>query len=332
MTTVNQIEIDPQSVIPGHWHNIGATTAEAMTYYGKPNLEKMARYWLQMENEYEYATRKYQSKIDVLRNQTVESLRKIAAQYENPAFPKIGRMSKSLFPNVLGPRDKASKNRPKGATTFNVCGWCKHAIGSIGCRGCHITSLCGLIPMELGDGSGRQGEEEFCFNTPCALINRTDSFIRACVEHLTTKRKEAEECILLAEQKKWYLLNIYSMAKEKPIFSNERYDSHFDVGNRVACFVNFDGIVCKPGFVFGEVVKNYNRNTDSPLSVVTDEQTHDNTDMKDGYGLEFCSPSRPDIMLKEEYDYLKANPDYLEVWLKAIPDRYSSKPEAWAFT
>ncbi|MCL1929637.1 hypothetical protein FWF93_00625 [Candidatus Saccharibacteria bacterium] len=326
----NQIT-PPQSAIPEFWHGIYASTDEELAFYGQNTIEQLIKYWRRREREKAGRIKEYQSEINLLDGQTVETLREIAAQYENPEFPKIGKFEEdeSWQDTELEPLDVDSCNRKSDTTSLNVCGWCKYAEGGTRRFSYNITAECALIPEELGNGSNYDGRGEFHFNTPCALKNGTDALIKTCVKYLTAKREEAKESKRRAASKVRYLLKIAKMAEKKPALSSERPYDWFNLGDKVMCFVNFDGITCEPGFVSGKVVNGY-RHHNGRVSVIADEKVHSNADNKDGCGLVY-GMSRPEVLHEWEYEYLKTHPEFLEVWLRAASSGSLPNFEASAF-
>ena len=201
-------------------------------------------------------------------------------------------------------------------TTFNFCGWCKHCGGGLGRYGYHITTTCPLIPEELNNGRGTYGYDEFRFNTPCAIANGTQEFLETCVEYLKAKlaglvAKKAE----ISEYVR-FIAKAIKQAEEKPYLAGHRPADWFKLGDEVVCFISkdFENAPKKGIFVTGKVIDGY-RHGDGCVSVCADEQVHTG-DYCDGCGLGY-GLSRPEVMHKWEYEYLKAHPDYLKVWIRA---------------
>jgi hypothetical protein len=306
-------QINPQSVIPDYWHGIYATNDRELVFYGSNLLSSLIKYWRGVERTCVGEVKRLQEQIDLLTNQTVSSLRQEAAQYENPVFGEIGVISAELWRNDPEPLDELSKNRDRGATTFNVCGWCKYVSGGPVRYGYFIKPTCDLIPREYGDGSGYGGSEEFRFDTPCALTNGSDALIKTSVKHLEVKREDAKSRKSSASEKIRYLLNLVKDAEEKPFLSGHRPSDWFNIGDEVMCFVDFEDATRK-GFIPAKVVSGY-RHHDGCVSVVTDKRVHDNTENHDGCGLGLGT-GRPEILHKWEYEYLQSHPDFFEVWLR----------------
>lgn len=133
---------------------------------------------------------------------------------------------------------------------------------------------------------------------------------------------------LSAEEKVCYLLTIIKNADEKPFLAEYRPSEWFNVGDEVVCFVDFDGAIMQ-GFVSAKVTSGY-RHYDGCVSVIAEERIHDNPDYYGGCGLWFGT-SRPEVLHKWEYEYLRTHPEFLEVWLRAVSSDSlrSLSPEAF---
>ena len=65
-------------------------------------------------------------------------------------------------------------------------------------------------------------------------------------------------------------------------------------------------------FVSGKVISGY-RHHDGCVSVCTDTQVNSNNHYHNGCGMNY-GDSRPEILKKWEYDYLKTHQDYFRIW------------------
>ncbi len=347
-------KINPQKLIPDYWYGIYVPTEADLVFLGSKNLEYLKQYWRREEREIVGHVKTVQAQIDMLDGKTVDDIKAMAAEYEHPEFPKIG------IPNTPGnwakkpePLDADSINRKPGTTTFNFCGWCKHCEGGIGHYGYYITATCPLIPEELNNGSlktklaglvakiipeelnnGREtyGHDKFRFNTPCVIANGTQEFLETCVEYLKTKlaglvAKKAE----ISEYVR-FIAKAMKQAEEKPYLAGHRPSDWFELGDEVVCFIpkDFETALKKGIFVTGKVIYGY-RHGDGCVSVCADEQVHTD-DYCDGCGLGY-GLSRPEVMHKWEYEYLKTHPDYLKVWVRASADltKFNSREMTKAF-
>ena len=261
-----------------------------------------------------------QDQVDMLDGKTVKDIKAMAAEYEHPEFPKIGiSNAPGGWSQEPEPLDVDSINRKPGMTTFNFCGWCKHCGGGLCRYGYHITTTCSLIPEVLINGRGTYGYDEFRFNTLCAIANGTQEFLETCVEYLKTKlaglvAKKAE----ISEYVR-FIAKAMKQAEEKPYLAGHRPADWFELGDEVVCFISkdFENALKKGIFVTGKVIDGY-RHGDGCVSVCADEQVHTGG-YCDGCGLGY-GLSRPEVMHKWEYEYLKTHPDYLKVWIRESAD------------
>ena len=85
------------------------------------------------------------------------------------------------------------------------------------------------------------------------------------------------------------------------------------------------------GFVVIPINEGDDKAGDGCVSVCADEKIHDG-DYCDGCGLGY-GLSRPEVLHKWEYEYLKSHPDYLKVWIRASADlsKFNSREMAQVF-
>ena len=309
------ININPQDLIPEYWYGIYVPTEADLIFIGSKNLEGLKQYWQSEECSLFKQVKTTQTHIDLLFGKTPEDIKAIAAEYENPDFPKV-----SVLPDAWDddpePLDAASINRKSGATTFNVCGWCNHCSGGTCRYNYHITTFCPLIPRQLGNGETWDNNPKFRFNTPCALANGTQELLDTCVEYLKACKATLVSKMQRAAAYVGYLAEVMKKAEEKPYFADCRPYDWFNIGDSVKFLVStFDNIL--PGkantFISGKVINGY-RHHDGCVSVCADEPFHTG-EYCDGCGSGFGA-SRPEILLDWEFTYLKEHPDYLKVWLR----------------
>lgn len=308
-------KINPQDLIPECWHGIYVPTEADLLFIGSKNIEYLKQYWRITERGLSRSVKEAQADIDMLAGKTPEDVKAMAAEYENPVFSRIGVKDDS-WGDDPEPLDAESINRKPGATTFNVCGWCKHCGGG-SCRyNYHITTYCPLIPRQLGNGETWGGNPKFRFNTPCALANGTQELLDTCVEHLKARKAKLVAQKQQAASYARYLTRTMKQAEEKPYFAYHRPHDWFNIDDRVMFFTSdFDGVF--PGkaniFVPGKVINGY-RHHDGGVSACADEPYHSG-DYLEGRGSSFGT-ARPEILHVWEYEYLKTHPDFLKVWVR----------------
>lgn len=328
------ININPQDLIPEYWHGIYVPTEADLIFIGSKNLEYLKQYWRSEERSLSKQVKEAQSDIDLLVGKTPEDIKAMAAKYENPDFPRIGVLEDS-WGDDPEPLDAASINREPGATTFNVCGWCEHCGGGTCRHSYHITTYCPLIPRQLGNGETWGGNDKFRFNTPCALANGTQELLDTCVEHLKARKANLVARKQRAAAFASYLAEVMNKAEEKPYFASHRPHNWFNLDDCVM-FLTGDFESVLPGkakiFVSGKVINGY-RHHDGCVSVCSDEPFHTG-ECCDGCGSGFGT-ARPEVLHNWEFEYLKTHSDYLKVWVrcsKADLNQFDSKEFVAAIT
>jgi hypothetical protein len=309
-------KITPQSVIPDRipdcWYGIYVTTDEELAFYGSSLLWLLIQYWQKVQKECIAEIKRMQEKIELLSGQTVETLKEEAAQWETPVFTEIGiRPGSWDYPEPL---DAESIKRKWGTTTLNVCGWCKFAAGDgVGRHNYCIATTCSLIPppCDIEDGH----KEKFGFNTPCMLTNGSDKTIEDSINRFKAMRDDTQARYEIAAAKVSYLLDIVKTAEKKPLLSLHRPSDWFNTGDQVMCFIDFDEATVS-GFISAPVVEGY-KHHQGFVSVRAKTPIHNNLDNDEGCGLCFCI-QRPEVLHEWEYNYLRAHPEFLKVWMRAV--------------
>jgi len=259
----------------------------------------------------------------LLRDKSGNDFKEMAKGFENPVITEIGVPSDSWTKDPE-PLDAASKNREGNATTFNMCGWCKHSGGG-SCRyGYHITTTCNL----LGDSSS-----ETRFNTPCLLQNKTAEEIATQVTRI-----ESEITNLLARREKVrdgikLLQHLKKGAPEKPYLMSLRPHDHFNVGDEVMVYIGQWGkntehkSLIKDGVWVPAIIVFGYRHHDGCVSYQTLFPIHTNMSFFEGRGGG-SGMSRPEVLLRSEFNYLqeaaqnKENGDlgFIGTWLGNVDD------------
>ncbi len=320
MTNRNTINL--QDLLPRYWNGLYISSEADLVFIGSKNLEYLKQYWRSEERNLAKQVKGAQADIDLLAGKTLNDIKAMAAEYENPSFTRIG-LRKDNWEDDPEPLDAASINRKSGATTFNVCGWCKHCGGGTCRYGYHITTYCPLIPRQFGNGETYGGNEKFRFNTPCALANGTQELLDTCVEYLKARRASLIAKKRQAATYAGYLAELMKKAEEKPYFAPHRPHDWANVGDRVMLLAsNIDQVVPEKAntFVAGTVIYGY-RHHDGGVSACSDTPWHTG-DYCDGCGASF-GIARPEILLEWEFAYLKEHPDYLKVWLRCAKAEFS---------
>lgn len=299
---MNKPVVIPQAAVPPHDKGIYVgTSEEKLRFLGQHNLACFRAYFRRQEKKASDEINARQHQINALHEKTVEDLQELAAQYEKPEFPQIDTSGR--------PVDKASRSRKPGATTFNICGWCRFASDAE--HGCALMPACMLMPHECGNGSGYAGTR-FWYNHECELTRSTQALLILCEEHL-----EARKALAIGRKREVgtiasYLSHLISRAEQKPRLCAYRDDAWASPGAEI---VFFDAETCQ--FKTGQL----NRIDQSQIYFdLTDDS---------------CSTwrtFRPEIMLRNEYDYFRQHPDYFRIWLRNVAMSYDLRCSGEAIT
>lgn len=295
------------------YHTLTARTEGELLFFGKSFIRDLIRSWRYWANSQTGLIKSLQDRVNALEGKDASSVQEIAKSFEDPDFPSISvpRDSWSKDPE---PTDGASLSRKSDATTFNVCGWCKYAGGGTCRYNFHITTRCSFTTEETKHLSGVTGEHRF--NTVCFLKKADTRTFQVLLDGL---RRELEEAILAKKEmdaKIRYLLKLEEKAEEKASLPNHRDHEMFNVGDQVIIYIGEwrseknEKLVDKT-FASAQVIDGY-RHHDGCVSVCFDEKVHtgEYLDGKGGgYGM-----SRPEVMLRSEFEYLLAHPDFADLY------------------
>jgi hypothetical protein len=293
-----------QALIPRYWRLLAATTNDVV-FFGQVNIRQMIRSWRGEAASLAHQIKATDEMITFMAGKTAASFIELAQNYEYPGFPKIGILPGN-WSGEPEPIDPASINREGGKTTFNVCGWCKHA----SCGSCrynyYISTSCGIKTK-----AGLNDEERY-FNTPCFLIradSRTLDEIRDGLqcekEKLIAQKRDTDSKIRL-------LFALEKRAEKKPALPNQRPYDWFNINDPVVCFIgNWEERLVEADFATAKVINGY-RHHDGCVSICFDVKVHDK-EYLDGYGNGY-GMSRPEIMHVWEFEYLLDHPEFASVW------------------
>ncbi len=262
------------------------------------------------------------SKQDLLRGKSGSDFVEMAKEYENPTITDIG-VPEDSWSKDPEPRDAASINRKGDATTFNMCGWCKHAGGG-SCRyQYHITTSCRLLHNSL----------ETRFNTPCLLCDKSAEEIAAEVEQL---EREVEDLLARRERVREGIKLLQKLKKgapEKPYLMSLRPHDHFNVGDEIIVYVGQWGkeaehkSLVKDGVWVPAIVMFGYLHHDGCVSYQALFPIHSNTSYFEGRGGG-AGMSRPEALLRSEFNYLQeaaqnqetGDLGFVGLWLANVDD------------
>lgn len=312
---------DLKQLIPDGWPGIEVETEQDLIFLGKLNLEVLKQHWRGVERAEKARMRKTQELIDLLSDKTPMDFQEMAKGYEEPGFTEIA-VPKDGW-GVPTPMDAKSINRKHGATTFNVCGWCKYNAGGPCMHNCCLETDCQLVPSTLLTEE-EQGKYQKRFDSPCILKADGDMLIRSMLiriaryYHIGTMER-IKLVKTDAASRARYLTRIAKEAEEKPLLPLYRPHEWFKAGDEVRWFASTGDLKLLPGkggkFYAGKVVDGY-RYQSGAVSVFTDEKICD-SDWLQGQGV-WCGTLRPEVMHLWEYEYLRTHADFLGVWLNSL--------------
>lgn len=293
-------------LIPQYW-DLTASNVEDIVFFGKITIREMIRSWRSHASSLSSSIKTVDERLKLMSGKTAKDIIQIAKQSENPEFPQIG-VRRDSWGDDPEPLDAASINREHGATTFNVCGWCKYAGGG-SCRyNYHISTSCGIV-----NDAGMKDEDRK-FNTPCVFKTANDSFFDQIRNGLEGTRRRLIEEKRQTDRKIKLLLTLEKRAEKKPAMPNNRPYDWFNVNDPVMCFIGkWQERIVPDQFATAKVINGY-RHHDGCVSVSYDKRVHSGDYLEGhggGYGM-----SRPEVMHVWEFEYLLAHPDFASLWSK----------------
>lgn len=311
----NQVKTAPEGLVPeDFWPNVSVKTDEDVLRLGKANLEALKRHWRTYESHINDEIARLQELLDVL-DLGVDELAELAKNYDLPMLPSIG------FKNGKGPLplDSASTHRGATATTFNMCGWCKHAVpkNDDGAK-CKLESQCKFMQPQIRAALRQNPFADIQINsfyTECLLINSGQdwvdtlkSAVRAEMEELAAQRRQAARYIK-------YVNSFLPQAQRRPCFPGSRPKDWFHDGDEAVCLVhdlNFKPATVSAPFVASLVI---HATVGWRTSVWTKCQAHASP-TGDCRSLNLAITS-PVFMHRWEYECLCRDSEYRELWLRA---------------
>lgn len=291
-------------LIPDYW-KLSVKTTDDIVFLGKENIAEMIAYWSNALDSAKNVFKRNKQLIALLKNKTAKKITKLAEKFENPSFPQIGSRPDSWV-GEQEPLDVASITRERGDTTFNVCGWCKY-VSSGTCR--YNYTISGTCEFEFAAGFPNKERK---FNSPCFLKSSPDSTFKRITEGIEKQNASKLKRQQDIENNIKELKTLMKKSGSKPALSSHRKYDWFNVKEDVVCHVvNLENKIIKNAFVHAKVVPGY-RHHDGCVSTAAEMKIHNGENLN-GHGLSYGT-SRPEVMLKWEFDYLRKNPDFAKMW------------------
>jgi hypothetical protein len=296
--------VSVKSLIPSYWDlsvcnnfdiiNLGKATIRIMIQYHKNEIKGC--------NEY------------------IENLRNDIKLIQSGKYIKL--KSKYKMPNesdILMKEDDAiirSVNLLNGsneATTFHMCGWCKHNGSGSFRYNYMIHGSCSIL-NNAGIGNDRVTNTLCYFTGDSKKDNKVVIGLKKSLKQTIENIKKSRDYISR-------LNVILKTAKNRPVLSNHRKFDHFNLNDKVVCYIGNwtkdNGPIVDDKFVEGVVINGY-RYHDGCVSVCYDKKIHDG-DYLEGRGGSY-GLSRPEVMLKSEFEHFLNNMDYVRIWTNNIND------------
>ena len=279
-----------------------ATTVEDIVFFGQATIREMIRDWRYYANESSKEVKEAEELCQLLRDKTPADIIALAKQYENPTFPVIG----STDGSDPEPLDGASINRRSGATTLNVCGWCRYAGGGGKRYNYMITTCCGIKSV-----AGMKSESRR-FNSPCCFqkmsveqLDKIRQRLKLSQDRLVAKKRQMDEKIKL-------LLTLEKKAEKKPPMPVCRSFEWFDLDDVVNCYVEqWESCIVADDFLSAKVI-NGCHSGDGSVWVCFDKRVSTDKYLN-GAGSDYGF-QRPEVMHEWEFAYLLEHPDFASIW------------------
>lgn len=324
--------IVPEAVLPSYVENVLLRTEKDLLALGQANLKMFKKYWRRKERDLGRRIDELSEVIKALESVatpevlgasddavTRKAAEALAAKYERPEFPEVALMKNAIDGKYHPePQDEASRSRRPGKTTFNYCGWCKYAHNSIRRCNYNIASQCKLLwpGMVMHD-----------FNTSCMVLNQSALGISATAEYLKMEKNGIANEKSNVVAKLHYLSWLEKQAAKDLVLAKLpplpicREDVPYEVGQEVVCYLpQWEGIwpEWQRMFVVGTVMDTPERlNGWVTVKFLQQVSRSESTrGVLGGYGVNLYVHGSF-VMTPEEFEILRWNPEYREVWLRS---------------
>lgn len=196
-----------------------------------------------------------------------------------------------------------NKNRKKGDTTFDICGWCEHA--SCGtCRyGCYLSTSCSLC-RRYGHG------HDVKWDTPCVVVKLGKTDFASIIASKEYEIKEAKDKIGRIKTQITDVKCLQQKAFDSPALPDSRRHDYYHIDDVLYVFMDakWNRGICVSGY----------RHHDGCVSYALDDYPKS----KEGWG---CGLQVPIVLKEWEYKYFKANMDRFLVWLDLSDKKYNGE-------
>lgn len=294
-----------------------SSTAE-LRELGAFNINSLIEHWQYSLDEAKEAVSNKTSLLKFIINKSSSSITRLAKRYENPSV-KIGHVDDSKMCHGAEPVDDASLARKSGASSFNICGWCKHAYCGVVRYNYHISTSC-----EFEVESGLREGKKF-FNTKCFLRTAPPEKFKQLALGLKKELVLTKQIVQNIKKNLRVLQKLKKEAKileknqKKPVMPSSRPADWFNVDDKVIVYLGgWKDSKCKllvrELFIAGIVVRGY-RHHDGCVTTKLGTKIHTNENNYDGHGFGSGVES-PIVMHKWEYDYLLKHREFAKRWIQ----------------
>jgi hypothetical protein len=258
-------------------------------------------------------------KLALLDGKTGDDIKEMAKEYENPTITEIGKMDRNSDPEPL---DAASIIRANGATTFNMCGWCKHSSGGLCRYNYSISTSCSL----LDDSSPKTK-----FNTPCLLQPLSAEELAQQSERLRKEIRGALEGRERVRSGIRLLLRLKRLSTvDKPYLMSLRSYNHFKVGEELMVYVgNFESKTVEGDWVPAVCISG-----EGMIGYLATFPFHDNFSSFEGRGGSM-GKSRPEVISRSTFCYLneafQSDLEFVELWVRNASQEHFEGFDSEAF-
>ncbi|RLE46430.1 hypothetical protein DRJ25_04190 [Candidatus Woesearchaeota archaeon] len=307
MTENNEIK----TIIPD-WLHIQIKDWNELKGLGKGNIKQLIKYQNNSIDTIKKTIEELNEYAGILKGKSGKDIAEEAKKYENPIFsPEDLTIRADEGIKSPEPIKDEDKKRQKGETTFNKCGWCKYAGTGLHRYNYMIKGECRLLYL------AGQEETDRGITTDCSLKKMSGENIENIVNTYNSKIEDLEREIEKRQSLIERLETISQTTEEKPYLPQLRPMNLFREGSEVIVYLgDIDDVevIVDEQFIEGKIVSN----EEWFVLFESDERWHKG-DYQEGRGG-LSGLLRPDILSKKEFEYLTQNPDFLDLWLKQIPN------------
>jgi hypothetical protein len=302
-----------KSLVPKWWSSKGITSEQSIIELGKTSIQEMIKSHMSDVNGDKSHIKELQKNIAVLSSGIWVKESKKSFEPSQDMFTLVrddnyGKEFKPNHPKLYGLVD--------GDTTCSMCGWCKYRGGGSYVGGYMISGSC--------DFFSNAGLDRRCLvNTICLLKYCNPKDIKSLVDKLKKKLKFVESEVINSTKKIISLKKLMLKASSKvPVGFDNRPCDWFNIGDAAVFYVGgWKGdakLLTTDKFIPCKIINGY-RHQDGCVSTVAEIKVHDGSNL-DGYGLA-SGMSRPEVMLKWEFDYLRSNLKFAKKWADCRSER-----------